>query len=296
MKPKIIGTGLSGLVGSRIRELLGDKFEFVDFSLETGVDILNFSILKEAFEKVREAEVVLHLAAFTDTQAAWEQRGDKKGLCYRLNVEGTRNVVRLCQQYGQHLIYFSTDFVFDGEKEGVYTEDDQPHPIEWYGQTKYWGEEEVKKNEAGWTILRIAYPFRARFSPKKDLVRRIIEGLKTGSLYPMFADQIITPTFIDDIVRGTEYFIREKKEGIFHLVGLSFHSPYQLAQMVAEIFGFDPGQVKKGSLVDYLKNQPPGGRPWQKRLALSNQKVRAEGIKMRTTKEALLEIKNQLSL
>jgi len=77
-KVKIIGTGLSGLVGSRITELLKNKYNFVDFSLDSGVDILNDKALKEAFNKNKEAEAVLHLAAFTDTSAAWQERGDKK--------------------------------------------------------------------------------------------------------------------------------------------------------------------------------------------------------------------------
>jgi len=145
MKKKIIGTGLSGLVGSRIRELTNDKFHWVDFSLETGIDILDFSLLKEAFETHKDAEGVVHLAAFTDTNAAWQQRGDKKGLCYRLNVEGTRNIVDLCRRYKKYLVYISTDFVFDGKKKGAYSEEDKPDPIEWYGYTKFLGEQVVEK-------------------------------------------------------------------------------------------------------------------------------------------------------
>lgn len=291
---KVIGTGLSGLIGSRIVELLNDEFDFVDFSRNTGIDILNFRRLKEAFEKHQRAEAVLHLAAFTDTNAAWEQRGDKGGECYRVNVEGTKNIVDLCFEHKKYLIYFSTDFVFNGKKDGPYTEEDVPDPIEWYGYTKYLGEVLVEKSGLSAAIVRIAFPFRAKFESKKDVVRKIIERLRKKSLYPMFADQITTPTFIDDIALGIKYFIRQKPEGIFHLVASSYQSPYEMALSIAGVFGFDKGLVKKGSLQEYQKTLPVGSRPWQRNLALSNRKIKGLGIEMSSLKEALLEVKKQM--
>ena len=294
-KVKIIGTGLSGLVGSRITELLKNKYNFVDFSLDSGIDILNDKALREAFNKNKDAEVVLHLAAFTDTSAAWQERGDKEGLCYRLNVLGTKNIVGLCRKYNKYLIYISTDFVFDGKKRGKYTEEDRPSPIEWYGQTKHWGEREVLKAKIPVAIVRIAFPFRAEFDVKKDVVRKMVEGLKNKTLYPMFSDQVVTPTFIDDIAWGLDYFIKNKPVGIYHLVGSTSLSPYQMAKLVAQVFGFDEDSVKKGSLLDYQKSQPQGSRPWQKNLVLSNKKITALGIKMLSFEEALLKLRQQFS-
>jgi len=294
-KPKVIATGLTGLVGSRIAELLDNRFEFINCSPATGVDILDFDSLKTLFKKHPDAGVVIHLAAFTDTAGAWEQRGDRNGKCYQLNVEGTKNIVELCDRYQKYLVYFSTDFVFSGKKDGVYTEEDHPDPIEWYGYTKYLGEVAVQKSGSPAAITRIAFPFRTSFEPKKDLVRRIVEGLKNDSLYPMFTDQITTPTFIDDIAEAMITFINKKPGGIFHLVGSSHHSPYEMAVLVAEVFGIDPKKVKRGSLLEYQKKLPLGSRPWQKNLALDNQKITGMRIKMRTLKEALLEIKKQMS-
>lgn len=292
---KIIGTGLSGLVGSRLVELLGDKYQFVDFSLDSGIDILDEGVLKKEFEKYKDAAAVLHLAAFTDTDAAWQQRGDKKGLCYRLNVLGTKNIISLCQKYQKYLIYISTDFVFDGEKEGKYTEEDRPRPIEWYGQTKLWAEEEVLRSGLPAAVVRIAFPFRAHFDPKEDIVRKIIRGLRTKMLYPMFADQQITPTFIDNIARGLDYFFENRPEGIYHLVGSTSLSPYRMALMTARLFGFDRKLVKRGSFLEYQKSHASHSRPWHKNLVLSNQKVASLGIKMAPFEEALLEMKKQIS-
>ena len=294
-KTKVIGTGLSGLVGSRIKEMLGESYSFIDFSLETGVNILDIKSLEKRFLENKEAKAVIHLAAFTDTNAAWSQRGDKSGLCYRLNVLGTKNIIRLCQEYGYYLIYVSTDFVFSGKKEGVYTEKDTPDPIEWYGQTKRWAEEEVLESKLKAAIVRLSYPFRAFFPQKSDLVRKMIDGFKKQTLYPLFTDQIITPTFIDDFAGGIGYFLRKKPEGIFHLVGDSQLSPYEIGLKIAQTFNFDSSLLKKGSLADYQKNSSFDSRPFQKNLALDNQKITSLGIKMLPFAAALEKVREQLS-
>ncbi len=289
MKPKIIGTGLSGLVGSRIVELLSEKYDFSDLSLESGTDITNFAEVKGKIKKSK-AEVALHLAAFTDVDRAWEQRNDKKGNCYQVNVIGTSNIAQICARYQKYLIHISTDFVFDGQKDGPYTEKDKSNPIEWYGQTKHWAEEEVKKSGPKFSIARIAFPFRAKFEPKKDIVRTIIQKLKENTLPPMFVDQKITPTFIDDIAHALAIIIQKKPTGIFHLVGSTILSPYELACQIADVFGFRK-KIQKGSLKKFLKTSP---RPRGFNMGLSNQKVKKEfGIKMKTVKEALQLIKEQ---
>jgi len=296
MKQKIIGTGLSGLVGSRIVELLKDKYEFIDFSLDSGVNVLDKENLATVFEKHKDAVAVLHLAAFTDTNAAWEQRGDKTGVCYQLNVVGTQNILDLAQKYNQYLIYISTDFVFDGSKTTPYLETDIPNPIEWYGETKYLGEKLIQDSGySNYNISRITYPYRANFDAKIDIIRKVLAKLKNGEEVKMFSDQTCTYTFIDDIATSLGYFLENKNTGIYHLVGSSSHSPYEMAKLVASIFGFDQNIIKSSSLNDYVKSQPEGSRPWQKTLITSNQKVTSLGIKFNTLSEGLDEIKKQIS-
>lgn len=297
MKPKVIGTGLSGLVGSRIIELLKDKFEFIDFSLDTGVDVLNQQSLSQAFDRNKDAIAVLHMAAFTDTNAAWEQNNDKSGICYRLNVEGTQNILSLAKQYNQYLIYISTDFIFDGNKTTSYTEEDQPNPIEWYGKTKYLGEKVIV--DSGYTnfnISRITYPYRANFDKKPDIIHKVLTKLQNNEPVKMFSDQVCTYTFIDDIAQAISFFLENKNTGIYHLVGSSSHSPYEMAQLVAKTFEFNINSIESSSLEEYIKSQPTGSRPWQKTLVTSNQKARNLGLTFKTLEEGLKEIKKQLSL
>lgn len=294
---KIIGTGLSGLVGSRIVELLKDKFEFVDFSLDSGVNLLDQQSLADAFEKNKDAVAVLHMAAFTDTNASWEQKGDKSGICYQLNVEGTRSILNLAQKYNQYLIYISTDFVFDGTKTTPYLETDTPNPIEWYGETKYLGEKVIA--DSGYTnynISRITYPYRAEYDKKIDIIRKVLTKLQNNEPVKMFSDQICTYTFIDDIAESLGYFLENKTTGIYHLVGSSSHSPYEMCLEIAKAFNLNKDLISASSLEEYLKSQPDGSRPWQKTLITSNQKVTDLGLNFKTLTEGLEEIKNQLKL
>jgi dTDP-4-dehydrorhamnose reductase len=140
----VLGTGLSGLIGTRFQNLSGNRFTFTNLDLSTGIDITD----PDSVERVMSgspAEVVIHLAAFTNVTAAHEQHGDKNGLCYRINVTRNRNVIaRAAEKYHKHMIHISTDYVFDGTKEEVYTEEDVPCPIEWYGETKYIAEQAVQ--------------------------------------------------------------------------------------------------------------------------------------------------------
>ena len=293
---KIIGTGLSGLVGSRIKELLKDKFEFVDFSLDTGVNILDKENLAAAFEQNKDAVAVLHMAAFTDTNAAWEQKGDKSGICYQLNVEGTRNILELAQKYNQYLIYISTDFIFDGTKTTPYVETDTPNPIEWYGETKYLGEKVITDSGyQNYNISRITYPYRAKFEPKVDIIRKVLTKLQNNEPVKMFSDQICTYTFIDDIAQTLGYFFENKTTGIYHLVGSSSHSPYEMCLEIAKAFNLNKDLISPSSLDEFIKSQPEGSRPWQKTLITSNEKVKSLGLNFKTLAKGLEEIKTQIN-
>lgn len=284
-------TGASGLVGSRFVEMYQDKYEIFNMDLTTGVDITNLETLQSFVVGHSSAKVLIHLAAFTDTNQAFADSGNKEGLCYKVNVVGTENIAKVCKENGIHLIHISTDFVFDGTKDGPYTEEDTPNPLEWYGQTKAMAEQVVADSGASYTIVRIAYPYRAKFDTKPDLIKKIRTGLANGTLYPQFSDSVITPTLIDDIASSLDKIIEQKPQGILHVVGSSPLSPYELARKVAAAYGFDPSAVKEGSLAEYLKSAP---RPFAKTVKMSNQKASdLLGIKFATIDEGLETIKKQ---
>lgn len=284
-------TGDTGLIGSRFVEMFNDKYEVINLDLTTGVDITKVETFKSLFDQHQDAKALIHLAAFTDTNKAFAENQDQNGICYQVNVEGTRNIATICKERGIHLIHISTDFVFDGSKSEPYTEDDQPSPIEWYGETKAIAETVVKESGVSYSIVRLAYPYRANYDLKPDIIKKIRTGLESGQLYPQFSDSIITPTFIDDIGRTFDRLLELKLEGIFHAVGSTALSPYELAKKVATAYGFDTNLVKEGSLTEYLKT---AARPFARHVAMSNEKTSlALGLHFATIEEGLVEIKKQ---
>ncbi len=283
MKEQVIGTGLTGLVGSRVVEL-NPQYEFIDISYPQA-DITKIDTIESYFINHPDTKTVIHFAAFTDTKSAWEQRFDLNSPCFQINVTGTQNIVNLCQKYHKHLIHISTDYVFNGQKESPYNEDDPVNALEWYGQTKAMAEKIALKTNA--TVARISFPYRREFAAKNDFIKGYLNKLQSGETLNLFTDQLITPTFIDDIAHALDILIQKQPGGIYHLVGSSVHSPHEVAQTVAKAFNLDVGLVKAASLEKYLKENPLA-RPFGKNQAISNRKLQEDlGVTMRTFDQAL---------
>lgn len=287
---KILGTGLNGLVGSRIVELLNNTYQFQNISLSTGVDISDKDTVTNAI-KNSDASIVLHLAAKTDVDAC---ENDKmlgvKSNAWKINVEGARNVVDACKAFGKKLLYISTDFVFDGTK-NEYSEEDIPNPINWYGVTKYEGEKIVASSGVSYCIMRIAYPYRFSFAQKKDFVRAILEKLKNQQRVEAVTDHIMTPTFIDDIAFAIDAIIQKDALGIFHVVGSQSLSPYEAACLIASTFGYDHSLISKTTQKEFFYGRAI--RPFC--LKLKNDRILQLGVTMKTFVEGLQELKTQMT-
>lgn len=285
----ILGTGLTGLLGSRIEELLVSAYTFEHAERSSGFDLTNAASVAAWFQK-SSASIVLHCAAKTNVDACEDDKElEENGEAWKINVEGTRNVAKMCKQYGKKLIFISTDFVFDGKKES-YTEEDVSHPINWYGQTKFEGEKVVQAMGIPSIIARIAFPYRSQFPKKNDFVHGILERLKNQQPVAAVCDQYITPTFIDDIAAAIDVLIKEGREGIYHIVGSESLTPYEAALRIANIFGYNESLVKKTTRQEFFSGR--AARPFQ--LRLKNDKIQKLGISMKGFTQGLEEIQKKL--
>lgn len=301
---KILLTGETGLIGSRFLDFFKKDVELLDIK-PVGLSHQEYDL--EDFPKVREVilrerpSAILHFAAFTDVDGAELQRGDVNGLCWRLNVKATRDLADLANKIGSKIIYVSTDFVFDG-RNGPYKEEDEvahsENDVSWYAWTKLMGEKAVKDCGAPFLIARTSYPYRANYQGKLDFVRNIIARLKNNNLYPMFDDQFLTPTFIDNFSKALIQLIKKDQSDIWHLSDSTVVSSYLAAKEIAEIFGYDPKKIEKGSLLEFQKKnsqiakRPPKG-------GLKNEKIQQFlapfGERMLTFEEALRIMKGQIT-
>lgn len=286
----LLTTGLNGLVGSKFAADFKDVYQFDNLDLrnpEQPTDITQYDQVLARF-KQSTATHVIHLAAYTDVTGAWKQTDDTTGIAYQVNVVGTENVVKAAEATNKHVIYVSTAYVFDGEKKELYTEEDAPKPIEWYGKTKYLAEEIVKKAQCPWTILRIDQPFRSDDFEKVDTAHRIINGIKAGSLYPQFTNHYFGPTFVDDFAKILDFVVRTSPTGIYHASSGESWTDYDFAVAINEMLNLG-AEIGKGDLEAYLASS---ARPYQRNTAMSNKKLLAIlDFEPKTIRQALSEIK-----
>lgn len=275
---KIALTGSTGLVGSRIVELLADKFDFIPIT-EEQMDITDKDRVWQILKTV-DFDLFLHLAAYTNVDEAQTQ----KILAHEINVEGTKNVFDVVYNLKKKFIYISTDFVFDGNKH-PYFENSQPSPISYYGQTKYEGEKIVKEAAM---IVRLSYPYRAHFPLKRDFVKNVRYLLEQKKVLNMVTDSLITPTFIDDIALALKYLFNNYSTEIFHLVGADSLSPYESGKLVAKVFNLDDSLIQPTTYQEYFKNKAK--RP--KYSVIRSKKNNFH--RMKTFEEGLKEIKKDI--
>jgi dTDP-4-dehydrorhamnose reductase len=297
---KIYVTGSKGMVGSRFLELTSKRYKILSPEIDQ-LDITDGEAVDSFFKKDKP-DYLIHLAAFTDVGGAENERGDKKGMCWNINVEGTKNLAEASKKYGTFMVYISTDMVFPGSEEnpGPYNEaeklENNPDKVTWYGYTKGQGERDVLEILGDkCAILRIIYPVRAKFDQKLDYIRKPLSLFDEGKLYPMFTDQQVSISFIDEIVRVLEKVVKDKKSGIFHASSKDTTTPHELISYVIKKARGVKGAVKESSLKEFLKNTDnPVRYPMYGGLRV--EKTEQElGIKFSTWKQIADSIISQIS-
>lgn len=296
---KILVTGASGLVGSRFIELCKDKYNFITPGYPQ-FDLTNKENVADVVKK-NNPDVVINFAAYTNVGEAENQRGDKNSDCYKINVNGVINLLESIGS-GTHFIQISTDMIFPGSKKdpGPYEEN---HPsnykeseLTWYGYTKNLGEKEViGKSGKDAAILRLIYPVRSKYDLKLDYLRKSLSLYDAGKLYPLFTDQQISISFIDEIVQALEKIISGRKTGIFHASSNDLTTPNELISYVIERVRGVENAVKTSSLEEFLKTTDnPVRYPMYGGLQV-RETERELGMKFSTWKQIVDAIGSQIS-
>ena len=246
------------MIGSRFVELTPRK-NFLHLPSEVELDITNAKEVKDIISSYKFSAVI-HFAAFTDVGGAEKERGDKNGVCWQVNVEGTKNLVDAINPNVTHFIHISTDMVFSGSSEdpGPYDEEQKPEAypdkLTWYGWTKAEGERYVSEklgNNA--SIVRLIYPVRASFEGKLDYLRRPLQLFDEGKLYPLFSDQQVSVSFIDEIATALEKIIDDNHRGVFHISSRDTTTPHEIVSyMLLKTRGLEKA-IDSTTLGEFLK-------------------------------------------
>ncbi len=191
-----------------------------------GVDIEEMDITNaEACERVineSEADAVVHCAAYTAVDAA----EDNIELCQKINAQGTENIVKICRERKIKMMYFSTDYVFNGEGDRPWKTDDERSPLNVYGQTKYEGELAVENSLEKYFILRIAWVFGVN---GKNFIKTMLRLGKEKGAVSVVNDQIGSPTYTADLAVLVVDMIQTDRYGIYHVTNEGVCSWYEFA-------------------------------------------------------------------
>ena len=234
---RIFVTGGSGLLGYRIAELALEKGYEVysgychNKPLAGEAVKIDLSDPASAFEVTREVkpDVVMHTAALTDVDRCEKD----KELAFKINVEGTKAIAEAARKLNAFLIYVSTDYVFDGNK-GMYRENDETSPVNYYGYTKLLGERYCD------CIARTCVIYGAKpASGKVNFVLWLIDKLRNGEKVRIITDQYITPTLNTNLARMMLEIAEKELKGVFHLAGATRVSRFEFAEAVADVFDLD---------------------------------------------------------
>ena len=260
---KFLITGANGQLGHElVRATIAAGHEVVATSHET-LDITKKSDVDAAIMAARP-DVVIHAAAWTAVDAC-ESDPDKAML---VNGTATKYVADASHAVGAHVVYISTDYVFDGSKSSPYEEDDAPNPQSVYGSSKLAGERALGPNDA---IVRIAWVCGFYGS---NMVKTILRLAEQPQL-KFVDDQIGNPTFADDAAEMIVRIATEKRSGTWHVTNQGDVSWYEFAREVLIAGGFDPNKVAPIKTHE-LQPPRPAKRPFNS--VLNNSSLRNAGI------------------
>ncbi len=223
---KYLITGINGQLGyDIIREL---KLRGIEEKNIIGVghkemDITDESSVHQIITQVKP-DVVFHNAAYTKVDLAEDNYEE----CYKVNGLGPKYIAEACKEVDAKLIHISTDYVFNGKKDGFYMENDIPNPINVYGKTKYLGELNAMKNPKTY-IVRISWVFGINGN---NFIKTMLRLSKTNNKVRVVDDQIGSPTYTVDISKLLVDMSEADKYGIYHATNEGVCSWKELAEYV----------------------------------------------------------------
>jgi dTDP-4-dehydrorhamnose reductase len=216
------------------------------------MDITDPFSVHDVFSNHKPA-VVVHAAAMSKPD---ECEKDQWG-AYVVNVEGTVTTLLNAAEQQCFFIFISTDFVFDGAT-GMYSEEDKPNPVNYYGKTKLEAEEAVAEYAYDWAIVRTVMVYGKPVLSRSNILSIVKEKLERRESYKVVDDQVRTPTYVGDLADGIVSIIQKRATGIFHISGAEVMTPYQMASRAAAYLNLDGSHIQRVTAADFSQ---PARRP-----------------------------------
>ena len=228
MKYLIIGK--NGQLGKEFQKKLGNK-NILALGREE-CDISNFSQVLEVFEDYKPS-VVINCSAYNLVDKAEEDYTT----AFKVNALGVRNLAYASMKHNAFLVHFSTDYVFDGQKEdGLYTEEDKPNPLNLYGKSKLTGEEWLREETEDFLLFRVSWVYG---EGKQNFIYKLLQWAENNPYLKIAYDEISIPTSTRTIVDVSLKALEKGLKGLYNLTNSGYASRYEWAKKVFEIKGID---------------------------------------------------------
>jgi dTDP-4-dehydrorhamnose reductase len=287
---RVLLTGGNGQLGRDLRDVLAgrvpdggeevgadgilpsvDPRTFDVFSTDIdNLDITDRTAVLAAADAFRP-DLVIHGGAYTAVDACESDRDTAFGV----NALGSRHVAEAAARASAHLVYISTDYVFDGTASRPYDEWDRPDPRSVYGRSKLGGEQEVAAVGAGMaTVVRTAWVNGAHGANMTKTVLRLA-GNTGDSRLRFVDDQHGSPTFTADLSRAVVRLALDRRPGTFHVTNQGETTWFGFARATLAAAGYDPGMVEPIATADL---DPPRAAPRPANSRLDNAALRLSGL------------------
>lgn len=223
----ILVTGSTGQLGSDVvKELLKRGYSTLspnrsEFNLCSEDSIRNYILNSNC-------EAIVHCAAYTQVDKA----EDEKDLCIKINATATKHIVKCAKILDIPMIYISTDYVFDGTKDGEYTENDETNPINIYGESKLAGEKYVQEILDKYYIVRTSWVFNIN---GKNFIETMLRLSNANNQLSIVNDQIGSPTYTKDLSRLLVDMLETSKYGLYHATNEGYCSWYEFANTIFKL-------------------------------------------------------------
>ncbi|MEI8022894.1 MAG: dTDP-4-dehydrorhamnose reductase [Actinomycetota bacterium] len=247
---KLLITGASGQLGTDLVLSAQKSGHEVIATGHSDLDITDKSLVGRVIGDAK-VDAIIHAAAWTAVDAC--ESDPQKAMA--VNRDGTANIVAAARESGAHVIYISTDYVFDGTKPTPYIESDLPNPQSVYGASKLAGEQQLDISQDA--VVRISWVCGEHGA---NMVKTILRLAATNPMLTFVDDQIGSPTFTSDAAPAIVELATSDSAGIWHLTNQGSTSWFGFARDVLTCAGLDANRVLRTS-TDELKPARPAKRP-----------------------------------